>query len=70
VDPGVTQDAMERQGYTLISLLFDSQLNWPFVVGNTIASSQLFAYTPALVYTALDIPSPYLFPSFFFLGVS
>jgi hypothetical protein len=42
-------------GYTMISILFDQQLNWPFVVGNSVSSSQIFAYLPLIISTALQI---------------
>jgi hypothetical protein len=42
-------------GYTLISILFNQELNWPFVVNSPIASSQIFAFVPPLVYTALGV---------------
>jgi len=42
-------------GYTLISILFNQELNWPFVVNSQISASQIFAYLPVLISTALDI---------------
>jgi len=42
-------------GYTLISILFNQELNWPFVVNSQISASQIFAYMPVLITTALDI---------------
>ncbi|KAJ3755780.1 hypothetical protein EV360DRAFT_49138, partial [Lentinula raphanica] len=64
-------------GYTLVSLLFDLQLNWPFVVNSADSSSQLFAFMPVILQTALgltadqvktwtlqvNIPSDYTGPS-------
>jgi len=50
---------MHNDGFTLISMLFDKQLNWPFVVGNTIAGSQIIAYVPALISAAIDDPSTF-----------
>jgi len=44
-------------GLTLISILFNSALNWPFVVGNPVASSQIFAYFPTVIQTALELPT-------------
>jgi len=44
-------------GYTLVSLLFDLQLNWPFVVGNSETTSQLFAWIPVILQTALSLNS-------------
>ncbi|KAG6872059.1 hypothetical protein C0992_009918, partial [Termitomyces sp. T32_za158] len=41
--------------YTMISILFDAELNWPFVVSNQVASSQIFAYIPVIIQTALNI---------------
>ncbi|KAK2465783.1 hypothetical protein APHAL10511_002327 [Amanita phalloides] len=43
-------------GYTLISILFDQELNWPFVVDSPISSSQIFAWMPALITGAVGIP--------------
>ncbi|KAF8177860.1 hypothetical protein BJ912DRAFT_856656 [Pholiota molesta] len=45
----------DTTGYTLISILFDSSLNWPFVVNSPVSSSQIFAYVPVLIGTALGI---------------
>jgi len=42
-------------GYTLISILFDQELNWPFVVNNSVSSSQIFAFLPLIISTALQI---------------
>jgi hypothetical protein len=42
-------------GYTLISILFNKELNWPFVVNSPISSSQIFAYMPVLIGAALGI---------------
>jgi len=42
-------------GDTLISILFNNELNWPFVVQTSLASSQIFAYVPVLISTALGI---------------
>jgi len=42
-------------GYTFIAILFDLELNWPFVVTNAISSTQIFAYIPIIIATALDI---------------
>jgi hypothetical protein len=42
-------------GYTLISILFNQELNWPFVVNSQISASQIFAYMPVLITTALGI---------------
>ncbi|KAF8621399.1 hypothetical protein AX15_007811, partial [Amanita polypyramis BW_CC] len=44
-------------GYTMISILFNQELNWPFVVSNWLSSSQIFAYIPVLITMALNIPS-------------
>jgi hypothetical protein len=41
--------------YTLISILFDQELNWPFVVNSSVSSSQIFAYLPLIISTALQI---------------
>ncbi|KAF8636198.1 hypothetical protein AX17_003686 [Amanita inopinata Kibby_2008] len=49
--------ASGQTGYTLISILFNQELNWPFVVGNWISSSQIFAWIPVLISTALNVPA-------------
>jgi hypothetical protein len=41
--------------YTMISVLFNQELNWPFVVTNSISSNQIFAYLPLIISTALQI---------------
>jgi len=46
----LTQDL---SGFTLISILFNQDLNWPFVVNNQVSSSQIFAYLPALISAAI-----------------
>ncbi|KAJ3896925.1 hypothetical protein GG344DRAFT_85038 [Lentinula edodes] len=67
----------DLSGYTLVSLLFDLQLNWPFVVSSPDSSSQLFAYMPVILQNSLgltadqvktwtlqvNIPSDYTGPS-------
>ncbi|KXN89414.1 hypothetical protein AN958_05723, partial [Leucoagaricus sp. SymC.cos] len=45
----------DLDGYTLISILFNSELNWCFVVQSDFTSSQIFAYVPVLITTALNI---------------
>ncbi|KIL61903.1 hypothetical protein M378DRAFT_813415 [Amanita muscaria Koide BX008] len=47
----------EIPNFTLISILFNQELNWPFVVANSLSSSQIFAWVPVLITTALGIPS-------------
>lgn len=42
-------------GYTLISLLFDNALPWPLVATNPDSSTQLFAWTPLIITTALGL---------------
>jgi len=42
-------------GYTLVSFLFDQWLNWPFVVQDAKASTQIIAYMPLLIQAALGI---------------
>lgn len=49
--------ATDLQGYTLISILLNQELNWPFVVNNQVSSSQIFAYFPVIISTALGIPA-------------
>ncbi|KAJ2920875.1 hypothetical protein H1R20_g16219, partial [Candolleomyces eurysporus] len=50
-------DTTSLDGYSLISILYNRDLNWPFVVNNELSSSQIFGYTPVIIATALDIPS-------------
>lgn len=42
-------------GFTLISILFNQELNWPFVVNSSVSSSQIFEYLPVLIQAALGI---------------
>jgi hypothetical protein len=42
-------------GYTFIGILFDLELNWPFVVASPVSSTQIFAYIPIIIATALGI---------------
>ncbi|KAH9846427.1 hypothetical protein C2E23DRAFT_872378 [Lenzites betulinus] len=44
-------------GYTLISILFDSALSWSFVTGNSGSPSQIFAWMPLIIQTALGLQS-------------
>ena len=46
-------------GYTFIAILFDESLNWRFVVGSPVSSTQIFAYVPILIATALQLPGEY-----------
>ncbi|KAF8879494.1 hypothetical protein BD779DRAFT_1150957 [Infundibulicybe gibba] len=45
----------DLDGSTLVSILFNPDLNWKFVVGSQVASSQIFAYLPAIIASALGI---------------
>jgi len=45
----------DLSGFTIISILFNQELNWPFVVSNQISSSQIFAYLPVIITTALGL---------------
>ncbi|KAH6871178.1 hypothetical protein BKA70DRAFT_1488989 [Coprinopsis sp. MPI-PUGE-AT-0042] len=47
----------DLEGMTLISILFSSLLNWPFVVSDELSSSQLFAFVPVLITSGLEIGS-------------
>jgi hypothetical protein len=49
-------------GYTFIGILFDLELNWPFVVGSPVSSTQIFAYIPMIIATALGIQGEISFP--------
>ena len=42
-------------GFTFIAILFDLELNWPFVVLSPVSSTQIFAYIPIIIATALGI---------------
>jgi hypothetical protein len=42
-------------GYSFISILFNVQLNWPFVATNQTSSSQIFAYFPSVLEAALNL---------------
>jgi len=42
-------------GYTFIGILFDQDLNWPFVVNSPVSSTQIFAYVPIIIAMALGI---------------
>jgi hypothetical protein len=48
-------------GYTFIAILFDLELNWPFVVTSPISSTQIFAYIPIIISTALGIEGKFSF---------
>jgi len=48
--------SQDMSGYTIISILFNQELNWPFVAQNQISSSQIFAYLPVIIATALSMP--------------
>jgi hypothetical protein len=49
------QKGEDVTGFTLISLLFNQELNWPFVARNELSSAQIFAYMPAILNTALGL---------------
>ncbi|TFK38991.1 hypothetical protein BDQ12DRAFT_604835, partial [Crucibulum laeve] len=42
-------------GFTIISILFNQELNWPFVVEDQVSSSQIFAFIPILIANAVGI---------------
>ncbi|KAI0629860.1 hypothetical protein C8Q77DRAFT_1220048 [Trametes polyzona] len=44
-------------GYSEISILFDSALNWKFVVQNSTSSSQIFAWMTPILLTSLTLAS-------------
>ena len=54
-------------GFTFIAILFDMELNWPFVVTSPISSTQIFAYIPIIIATALGIEGDLFFFSSHFL---
>ncbi|KAF7296536.1 hypothetical protein HMN09_01060600 [Mycena chlorophos] len=43
--------------YSFISLLFDGYLGWDFVCTSDVSSSQIFAFMPVILATALDTPT-------------
>jgi hypothetical protein len=45
----------DLNGYTLISILFNNELNWMFEIQDAISSSQLFVYMPMIITSALGI---------------
>ncbi|KAI0823199.1 hypothetical protein BC628DRAFT_594937 [Trametes gibbosa] len=45
----------DLSGYSLISILFDSALNWKFVAGNITSSSQIFAWMAPLLQASLGL---------------
>ncbi|KAE9402776.1 hypothetical protein BT96DRAFT_917901 [Gymnopus androsaceus JB14] len=57
--PGQNQlsSSTDPTGYTLISLLYSLQLGWQFVVGNSVATDQIFAWMPVILQTALSLNS-------------
>ena len=57
----MTNGGNQVAGYTLISILFSQELNWPFVVNSPVSSSQIFAYLPVLIQTALNIDRKFFF---------
>ena len=48
-------DTDSLSGYTLVSILFESSLSWPFVAGSAQVQGELLLYFPSLVSFALDI---------------
>ena len=54
-------------GFTFIAILFDMELNWPFVVTSPISSTQIFAYIPIIIATALGIEGDFFFLFSFFV---
>ncbi|EIW59610.1 uncharacterized protein TRAVEDRAFT_121219, partial [Trametes versicolor FP-101664 SS1] len=45
----------DLSNYSLISILFDSALNWKFVAQNSTSSSQIFAWMSPILQTALNL---------------
>lgn len=54
---GVNPQTDDLTGYSMISVLFDSGLGWEFVVDNDMSPTEIFAWFPQLVETALGISS-------------
>jgi hypothetical protein len=48
-------DGQDLTGFSLISILFNQELNWEFVATNQDSSSQIFAFFPIVLQTALGI---------------
>ncbi|KAI5116441.1 hypothetical protein M0805_006254 [Coniferiporia weirii] len=46
-----------NEGYTPVSIMFDSTLGWEFVAKNTDSAAQIFAYFPTCLEVALGITS-------------
>jgi hypothetical protein len=45
----------DLSGYTVISILFNQELNWQFEATNPDSSNQIFAYFPGVIAAALGI---------------
>lgn len=52
---GITPPGGVASGSSMISIMFDSALNWPFVVGSTASQTQIFTYIPTITAMSLGI---------------
>ncbi|KAG6876703.1 hypothetical protein C0993_000967 [Termitomyces sp. T159_Od127] len=50
--------------YQGITITFDEDLNWSFVVDSQLSSSQIFAWLPVIIQTALNLTCKIRAPSF------
>ena len=53
--PNSAVDPNSLNGYSLVSVLFQSSLPWGFVTGSAQVQGELFLYFPSIISTALDI---------------
>lgn len=62
VPPDQLNPDTDLTGYSFIGILFNLDLNWLFVVNNPVSSTQIFAYMPIIIATALGIPGSEVLP--------
>ncbi|KAI9443066.1 hypothetical protein H4582DRAFT_2195164 [Lactarius indigo] len=55
--PPTQVDSNSLSGFSLVSILFDQFLSWPFVAQNTQSQGQLFLWLPTIIQSALGLPS-------------
>ncbi|KAH9060221.1 hypothetical protein EDB87DRAFT_641593 [Lactarius vividus] len=55
--PPTQVDPNSLTGFSLVSILFDQFLSWPFVAQNTQSQGQLFLWLPTIIQSALGLPS-------------
>lgn len=49
--------SQDLSNFLMISILFNQELNWPWVVSHQTSSIQIFAWLPAIIATALGVPA-------------